>query len=161
MTILRGAFQSPRKQSKTGRSISRESDLVCSLITVFDFLIAKWGLTEFVTECLTSFMTFALNVFHFFDSGLCLCLCLCVRTTVKRHVVECSGPKVLHYVMLSAGSYEEADKYIQETIEKGRTEENWNQDYHDECSKIAEGLAKDIASIESFIEKDKNSEIEG
>ena len=28
MTILRGAFQSPRKQSKTGRSISRESDLV-------------------------------------------------------------------------------------------------------------------------------------
>ena len=27
MTILRGAFQSPRKQSKTGRSISRESDL--------------------------------------------------------------------------------------------------------------------------------------
>ena len=83
------------------------------------------------------------------------------ESTVKRHVVECSGPKVLYYVMLSAGSYEEADKYIQETIEKGRIEENWNQDYHDECSKIAEGLAKDIASIESFIEKDKNSEIEG
>ena len=31
MTILRGAFQSPRKQSKTGRSISRESDLVLVL----------------------------------------------------------------------------------------------------------------------------------
>ena len=37
MTILRGAFQSPRKQSKTGRSISRESDLVYVVFVTVPF----------------------------------------------------------------------------------------------------------------------------
>ena len=73
---MRGALAEVEAHSEeqTGGANKRVFLSLCKLITVFDFLIAKWGLTEFVTECLTSFMTFALNVFHFFDSGLCLCV---------------------------------------------------------------------------------------
>lgn len=83
------------------------------------------------------------------------------ESTVTRHIDEISGPMMVYYLMLLEGDYQSANDYIQNKIEEGRVEDKWNQQYHDDCSVIAERLAKDIANIETFVAKDKDSAIEG